>query len=72
MEQEKIQINTLDDKLTITVDEAAEMIGVGKNIMLNLVKTDGFPAVKFSRKIVINKRQFIQWFDDLTSGKINI
>ena len=72
MKQENIQIDTSEDKLTITVDEAAEMIGIGKNIMLDLVKTDGFPAVKFSRKIIINKRQFIQWFDDLTSGKINI
>ena len=61
-----------DDKLTITVDEAAKMINVGKNLMLELVKNDGFPAVRFERKIIINKRQFIQWFDDLTSGKINI
>lgn len=61
-----------DDKLTITVDEAAKMINVGKNLMLELVKTDRFPAVRFERKIIINKRQFIQWFDDLTSGKINI
>lgn len=72
MEEKNIQTNALDDKLTITVDEAAKMIGVGKNIMLDLVKKDNFPSVKFDRKILINKRQFIQWFDDLTAGKINV
>ena len=72
MEQNNIEKIVEDDKLTISVDEAAEMLGVGRNLMLDLVKTDGFPAIRFERKIIINKRQFIKWFDDLTSGKIII
>ena len=30
--------------------------------MLQLVKVDGFPAVKFKRKIIINKELLPKWF----------
>ena len=42
-------------KLGLTVDEARKMLGIGRNLMLELIKLDGFPAVKFKRKIIINK-----------------
>ena len=61
-----------DKKLTITVDEAAEMLGIGKNHMLELAKIESFPAIKFKRKIIINRKQFIKWFDDLTARRIVI
>lgn len=60
------------EKITLTVDEAAKMMGVGKNFMLELVKMDGFPAIKFERKILINKEQFIKWFNNLTANNPNI
>ena len=44
-----------NDKLTITVDEAAKMLGVGRNTMLEFVKMDGFPAIRLKRKIIIDK-----------------
>lgn len=52
-----------DDKLSITVDEAAKMLGVGRNMMLKIVTVDGFPAYRFKRKILINKKKLIEWFD---------
>lgn len=36
--------------------------------MLELVKLDGFPAVRFKRKIIINKELMIKWFAE-NSGK---
>ena len=59
------------EKLTITVEEAARMLGVGKNLMLEIIKMTDFPAVQFNRKILINKKQFIEWFNLLTQGKLN-
>ena len=44
-----------DNKLTITVDEAAKMLGVGRNTMLEFVKMEGFPAIRLKRKIIIDK-----------------
>ncbi len=49
-------------KLGLTVDEARKMLGVGRNLMLELIKLDGFPAVKFKRKIIINKELLPIWF----------
>lgn len=52
-----------NDKLGITVDEAAKLLGIGRNLMLELVKLDGFPAIKFKRKIIINRKKLQEWFD---------
>ena len=60
------------EKLTITVEEAAKMLGVGKNLMLEIVKMDDFPAVQFNRKILINKKQFVEWFNHLSQSKLNL
>lgn len=41
-------------KFGITIDEARKQLGIGRNLMLKLVKLDGFPAIRFKRKIIIN------------------
>lgn len=51
-----------NNQLGITIDEARKMLGIGRNLMLQLVKVDGFPAVKFKRKIIINKELLPKWF----------
>ena len=60
-------MNENQERLTITVDEAAVMLGISKKYMLEMVKRDDFPAIKLKRKIIINKQQFIQWFNNLTN-----
>lgn len=60
------------DKISLTIDEAAKMLGVGKNLMLELVKMKGFPAIQFKRKILINRKQMIEWFNNLTANKSDI
>lgn len=47
--------NEENTKLGLTVDEAIKMLGIGRNLMLQLVKIKGFPAVRFKRNIIINK-----------------
>lgn len=51
-----------DIKIGITVDEARMMLGIGRNLMLQLVKVKGFPAVRFKKKIIINKELLPKWF----------
>lgn len=57
-----------EERLGISVDEARRILGIGRNLMLELVKLDGFPAVRFKRKIIINKELMIKWFAE-NSGK---
>ena len=49
-------------RIGITIDEAREMLGIGRNLMLQLVKVKGFPAIKFKKKIIINKELLPKWF----------
>ena len=58
-----------EEKLTITVQEAARLLGIGRNIMLELVTLPDFPAIRFKRKILINKAQLQNWLDN-SSGKV--
>lgn len=51
-----------EERLGISVDEARKILGIGRNLMLKLVKLEGFPAVRFKRKIIINKELMIKWF----------
>lgn len=53
-----------DEKIGISVDEAAQLLGIGKNLMLKLVTVPGFPSIRFKRKIIINKNKLKQWFDE--------
>ena len=39
------------------------MLGIGRNLMLKLVKVNGFPAIRFKRKIIINGPKLQEWFD---------
>ena len=32
--------------------------------MLKLTTVEGFPAIRFKRKIIINKNKMQQWFDE--------
>lgn len=56
--------NEENTKLGLTVDEAREMLGIGRNLMLKLVKVKGFPAVRFKRKIIINRELLPKWFEE--------
>jgi len=51
-----------DERIGISVDEAAKMLNIGKNLMLELVKMEGFPAIRLKRKIIINKLELPKWF----------
>lgn len=53
-----------NDRLSITVDEATKLFGVGRNTMLEFVKMDGFPAIKLKRKIIIDKEALPKWFSN--------
>lgn len=55
------KIETL--RFGISVDEARKQLGIGRNLMLQLVKLNGFPAIRFKRKIIINGNKLQEWFD---------
>ena len=59
---EVILMNNIE-KIGISIEEAAKILGIGRNLMLKLVTVDGFPAIRFKRKIIVNKDKLQEWFD---------
>lgn len=53
-----------DERITITINEAAKLLGVGRNTMLEFAKMDGFPAIRLKRKILIDKAALPKWFSN--------
>lgn len=51
------------EKIGINVQEAANLLGISKNLMVELVKYPDFPCIKFKRRIVINRVKLQDWFD---------
>lgn len=48
-------------KLTYTVNEAAQAIGVGRNKMLRLVRLPGFPSLKIGGTWTIPIKPLEEW-----------
>ncbi len=38
-----------DEKISLSVTEAAKLLGIGRNLMLKLVTVPGFPAIRFKK-----------------------
>lgn len=59
-----------EERLTYSILEAAKVLGIGRNSMLQLVKDPEFPAVKINgRKWVIGKKQLNVWFENTIQKK---
>lgn len=63
MQNKSIDPMKHDEKLTISVKEAAEMMGIGLNNMYELVHSNGFPVVTIGRKKFIIKSKFVEWLE---------
>lgn len=53
-----------EEKISITVNEAAKLLGVGRNTMLEFTRMEGFPAIRLKRKIIIDKEALPKWFSN--------
>ena len=49
------------EKLTYTLAEAAEVVGVSAVTMGEWVQMDDFPAMRAGKKWIIGKEQFREW-----------
>lgn len=49
------------EKLTLTVQETARLLGVNAIAVYGLAKTENFPALRIGRRIVIPKLLLERW-----------
>ena len=53
--REKARLDGLDGRLCITVPEAADMLGISRNLAYELVKRHELPVRKFGKRLLIPK-----------------
>ena len=49
------------EKLTVSVAEAAQMLGISRNSMYDLTESAGFPVIRAGTRKVIPIAEFKQW-----------
>ena len=58
------------DKLTLSVDELAERMGISRPRAYELVHVEGFPSIRFGRRIIIPIEQLHQWLKEQSEAVI--
>ena len=52
----KTRGEVMEDKLTISVEEAAKLLGIGRNLCYDRVKTGEIPAIKIGRRLLVPRK----------------
>lgn len=58
-----------DERLTLTVEEAAKMLGIGRNLCYERVKTGDLPSIKIGRRILIPRRALEKFLEQAGKDK---
>lgn len=59
-------------KLTMTIDEAAEVSGIGRDKLRELVNNQNrndFPCFTVGKKTLINRDKFLAWLDKISEER---
>ncbi|MBQ1965267.1 MAG: helix-turn-helix domain-containing protein [Clostridia bacterium] len=55
----------MTDKLTVSVDEMASMLGISRPVAYELTRREGFPAVRVSeRRIIVPVEALKRWLNE--------
>jgi len=46
----------MEDKQTLSVEEAAKVLGIGRNLCYDRVKTGEIPVIKIGRRLLVPRR----------------
>ena len=57
------------EKLALSVEEAAEMLGISKPTAYQLTKVEGFPAFKIGARTVISRARLEEWVKARAGGE---
>lgn len=45
-----------EEKLTLSIEEAAKLLGIGRNLAYDRVKTGEIPVIKIGRRLLVPKK----------------
>ena len=59
-----------EERLTLTVDEAAKLLGIGRQLAYDRVKTGEIPALKIGRRLLVPRRALEKLLDGSQSAGV--
>ena len=52
------------EKLTLSVPEAAKIVGVSQSKMYEIVKIKGFPTIQIGRRLLVSAKGLERWIEE--------
>ena len=66
----QVQYKSYDEiPLMLSVPDVADVLGIGRANAYELVRSEGFPALKIGSRIIVPKDEFISWIKKQTAEK---
>lgn len=50
----------------MSVPEAAAQLGISPSKMYEIVRIEGFPCIRIGRRVLVNRKKFAEWIDEMT------
>lgn len=61
-----MHIPTRQEKLVLSVPEAAALLGISSSKMYEVVRIQGFPAIRVGKRVLVNAKKLEAWLDEMT------
>jgi len=58
----------MNEKLTLSVEEAGKLLGVSRQIAYQLSRRADFPTLHIGRRVLVPRKQLEQWMDRHVTG----
>lgn len=58
----------MTEKLTLSVEEMGELLGVSRQTAYNLIHRADFPTLRIGKRVLIPKKQLEAWMDRQLGG----
>ena len=52
------------EKLTLSVAEAAKIVGISTRYMYDVVKIKGFPTIQIGRRLLVSAKGLERWLEE--------
>lgn len=59
------------EKLTLTIRDVQDALGIGRNAAYCLVNRLDFPSIRIGHKIIIPRDAFLRWLEAQTADKLD-
>ncbi len=59
----------MNEKLTLSVEEAGKLLGVSRQTAYNLIHRADFPVLRIGKRVLIPRKQLEVWMDRQVNGE---